>query len=191
MPTVAGAHARFLGLDEHGVHVADFDRRVTDMEHTRDVGAIAVHRPAEVAQDEVAGRDRARRSGLVVRARRVRTGGDDREVGALVPGREHAVDELAVHLQLGAPRKLDRTHIACDRVDRVRGPGQGRDLVVVLDHPDGRHHRGRAREHTRRNRALEIEEEPRPRVVTDRDPPGRAPDHSRNRTRPGRRSPPT
>ena len=63
-----GAHAGLLRLDEHRVGVADLGRRLADVEHARDVGAVAVHRAAEVAQHDVAVGDRARRGRLVVRA---------------------------------------------------------------------------------------------------------------------------
>ncbi len=55
-----GAHARLLRLDEHRVHVGDLRGRLADVEHASDVGAVARHGAAEVAQHEVAVGDRAR-----------------------------------------------------------------------------------------------------------------------------------
>ena len=90
-----------------------------------------VHRPAEVAQDHVAGLDHAA-AGLVVRAGAVRAAGDDGEVGALVPGVEDALDQLPVHVRLGAPGEPPPAHLAGDGVDRVRGGPQRIDLGRVL-----------------------------------------------------------
>ena len=98
---------------------------------------------------------------------------DDREVGALVPGGQHPLDQLPVHVELGAACECHRPHLGRDRVDRMRGARERGNFVGFLHHPDGRHDLRRARERTARPRALEIEHEPRPRVVADRDAPGR------------------
>ena len=91
-----------------------------------------MHRAAEVAQDHVAVADDpiAR---IVVRARSVRTAGDDREVGALVAGVEHALDDLAVEVVLGTPGKRACAHHDGDLVDRGRGGLERVDLGGVLD----------------------------------------------------------
>ena len=84
---------------------------------------------------------------LVVRARRVLAGGDDREVRPLVAAREHALDELAVHVELGAARERPRPHLGRDRRRPRRGRGVQRgDLVGVLHHADRRDDLGRAHE---------------------------------------------
>src|SRR5439155_9690423 len=98
------ADTGLLRLDQHRIRVADFRVGLADDEHARDVGAVPAHRAAEVAQHDIARRDDAR-ARVVVRAGRVLAGGDDGEVGPLVPALEHALDELAVHAELGAPRK--------------------------------------------------------------------------------------
>ena len=96
-----GLHPGLLRGDEHVVRVAHLGIDVADDEHAGDVGAVAVHGAAEVAQHDVAALDHAV-GRIVVRAGRVGAGGDDGEVGALVPAVEHALDQLAVDVELGA-----------------------------------------------------------------------------------------
>ena len=64
-------HRPLLRVDEHRVGVAHLGVGLAHDEHARDVGAVAAHRAAEVAQHDVAGADHAV-AGLVVRARAVR-----------------------------------------------------------------------------------------------------------------------
>ena len=105
VPTVAGAHAGLLRVDEHVVRVAHLGGRLADDEHARDVGAVAV---ASCRRSRRA----RRRRGSITRSlgswcglAAFGAGGDDREVGPLVPGVEHALDELAVHVELACARR--------------------------------------------------------------------------------------
>jgi hypothetical protein len=161
------AHARLLRGDEHVVGVADLGVDVADHEHARDVGAVAVHGAAEVAEHDVAGLDDpvAR---IVMGAGRVRARGDDGEVGAFVAALEHALDELAVHVELGTPPEGPRPHRCRDLVDdRGRRP-QRLDLGGVFHHAHrARHLAGPAERHVGK-RLLEVKHEASPRVVADR-----------------------
>ena len=79
------------------------------MEHARDVGAVAVHRAAEVAEHDVAVADRrASRSARGAGSPRSRRPRRSRSSTRSWPGREHALDELAVHVELGAARERHR-----------------------------------------------------------------------------------
>ena len=62
VPTVAACTPASCASAQHRVDVAHLARRFTDVEHARDVGAVAVHRAAEVAQHELAVADDARRA---------------------------------------------------------------------------------------------------------------------------------
>ncbi len=98
--------------------------------------------------------------------------------------REHALDQLAVHVELGTARERPGPHLARDHVDRFGRLPQRRDLARVLHHADRRRHLRRAHEGGRGQRLLEIEHEARPRVVADRGERRAAPDdarHDRNR----------
>ena len=165
------AYACLLRVREHRVGVAHLGGRFADVEHARDVGAVVLHRAAEVAQHDVAVDDDTIGRRLVVRTGRVLSRRDDREVGALVPFREHPFDELAVHVELGATTEGAQAHLGRDHVDRPRRSPQGLDLGVVLHDPQraddrrGRHERG-ARQGT-----LEREHEARPGLVADRGAP--------------------
>ena len=87
---------------------------------------------------------------LVVRARRVLTGGDDREVRPLVTELEHALDELAVHVELAPPDERARAHLDRDlRRPRAAAARERGDLVGVLHHAD-RRRRPRTRARTSR-----------------------------------------
>ena len=111
-PDRRGSDPRLLRLDQHGVDIGDLGRRLADMKHPRDVGAIARHRPAEIAQDEITRVDAPLRRWLVVRARRVRAGRDNGEVRTLVPVRQHPLDKLAMHVELGPAGEPDRSRIS-------------------------------------------------------------------------------
>ena len=107
VPTVAAATAGRLRLVQHGVELGELGRRLAGVDAAGDVGAVAgavvgEHRAAEVAQHDLAGADDpvAR---LVVRAGRVRPGGDDGEVHPVVALGEQPAAEVGRHLGLGAP----------------------------------------------------------------------------------------
>ena len=77
---------------------------------------------------------------LVVRARGVLAGRDDREVRPLVPGGEHALDELAVHVELACgPRTAARASRPRSRRRRARRARSAAISSRVLHHPDRRH----------------------------------------------------
>ena len=125
-----------------------------------------MHRAAEVAQHDVARCDHAFRR-VVVRARGVGPGGDDGEVGALVAGVEHPLDELPVHVDLAAAGEALGAHGFGDRVHRVRRGAQRIDLGRVLDDAERPGDVDGAAEARARQRVLEVDDEARPRVVAD------------------------
>ena len=94
-------------------------------------------------------------------------GGDDGEVGALVAALEHPLDELAVHVELGAAGERARPHRCGDVVDDAAPRAQRVDLVGVLHHPQRTGDVGRAPERDVGQRALQVEDETGPRVVAD------------------------
>ena len=79
-----------------------------------------------------------RGSRLVVRARPVRARADDGEVGPLVPGVEHALHELAVHVGFGAAAERPGAHLVHDGVDGTGSRAQRVDLGRVLHHAQRR-----------------------------------------------------
>ena len=161
------AHAALLGFHEHRVRVPHLGGRFSHTEHAGDVGAVAVHRAAEVAQHDIAGCDHAV-GRIVVRARRVGPGGDDGEVGALVTGVEHALDELPVDVDLAPAREALGAHGFGDRVDRDRRGTQRVDLGRVLDDAQRSGDVDRTAEVRARQRGLQLDDEARPGVIADR-----------------------
>ena len=165
-----GAHCSLLRLVQHRVGVDHLCRWRADVEHARDVGAVVVHRAAEVAQHDVAVGDHPS-TGFVMRAGGVVGRAHDREVGVLVPELEHPLDELTVHVDLGAAAERSPAHVGRNLVDRGARRAQRRDLVVVLDLTHRPDDRRRARNSVARQRRLQIEHESGPRLVADRDVP--------------------
>ena len=129
-----------------------------------------MHGAAEVAQHDLAVADDARCRRLMVRARRVLAGRDDREVRTLVAGRKHALHELTVHVELGPATEGDVAHRGRDRVDGCAAAFASAAIsspsFTMRNGPDDV---DRAFERRGRQRALEVEHETRPRVVADRD----------------------
>ena len=147
-----------------------------------------MHRATEVAQHDVAvGDDTLGR--VVVRAGRIRPGGDDREVGALVAGVEHALDELTMHVDLPTAAEGPLTHRGRDLVDCVRGRAQRVDLRRVLHDPERPGDVDRTPEPERGISVVQLDHEARPGLVADGGHP-RAAQRARPRSRSGRRSPP-
>ena len=125
-----------------------------------------MHRAAEVTQDHVAGCDDALRR-IVVRAGRVRTGGDDGEVGPLVTGFEHALDQLAVHVDLPAAGEGSLAH--APRCRRPRAATRNASISAAsLTTRSGPVTSSARRKLTAGNAGLQVEHEPRPRLVADR-----------------------
>src|SRR4029077_4797184 len=109
------------------VRVAHLGIDVADDEHPGDVGAVAVHGAAEVAEHDVAALDHAV-ARVVVRAGGVGAGRASGEVRPLVTALEHALDELAVDVELGATGERTVTHHVGDVVDDRGGGSQRGDL---------------------------------------------------------------
>ena len=126
-------HRRGLCCEQHVVGVTDLGRRLADGHATSDVAAVAVERSAEVAEhDLVAANDpRAR---VVVRARRVLTRGDDREVHLVMAFGQQPSRYLGRHLGFGAPDEGDVAGLQRGRhaVGCRAGPSQRLDLRGVL-----------------------------------------------------------
>ena len=126
-----------------------------------------MHRAAEVAQHDIAGRDHAL-GRIVVRAGCVGSGGDDGEVGALVAGIEHALDELPVDLHLPTAREAFGAHPFGDRIDRGGGGPERVDLRRVFDDAKRSGHLDRPAELCARHRGLQLDQEARPGLIPDR-----------------------
>ena len=182
-PDGRGPHRELLGRGERGVGVGDLGRRLAHHEHARDVGAVARHRAAEVADDDVAVADDTR-AGVVVRRRAVRTRADDGEVRPVVAVREHPVDELAAHVDLGRGRRTGRSRISAATASTAwaaaRSAATSAASFTARSGPTtawaGRHVASG-------DRGLQREGEARPRLVADREHPGRA-DELGHRPRP-------
>ena len=99
-------------------------------------------RATEVAQHDLVDADHPR-TRVVVRARRVLTGGDDGEVDLLVPLLDDAPAEVCRHLGLGAPdeRDLPALQFARDLVDGGPSRAQRLDLGRVLHDAERRRSR--------------------------------------------------
>ena len=126
-----------------------------------------MHRAAEVTEHDVTLRDPAF-SWVVVRAGGVRPGGDDREVGALVTGIQHSLDQFAVHVDLASSREPHVAHDAGDCIDRVRRRLQRGDLGLLLHDPQRPGDLDAATEPHAREGVLELDDEAAPGLVTDR-----------------------
>ena len=127
-----------------------------------------------------------------MRAGGVRARGDDGEVGALVPAVEHALDELAVHVELGAAR--ERARRASSRAiasTAARRGAQRLDLGRVLHHAQRAGDVGRAAEARRRAARAGGRARSGPRCGRRSRPWSRCADRARRRSRSGRRSRPT
>ncbi len=70
-------------------------------------------------------------------ARPVGAGGDDDEVGALVPLLGERRGDVGADLVLGAPGAQPLADAGVDAVDGLAGPVQGRQLLGRLDHAQG------------------------------------------------------
>jgi hypothetical protein len=105
----------------------------------------------------------------VVRAGRVRAGGDDGEVHVLVPPLEDAPAQVGRDLGLGAPDQRYGTglQLGGDGVDRRTGGTQRLDLGGVLAGPQLTEHPVGPAEGGARQRHLEVEDEAGPCPVAD------------------------
>ena len=104
------------------------------------VAAVAAEAPADVEHERVSLLDHPI-PGLVMRARRVRTGRDDRESGRVVAGLEQELADVPAHLALRPPRQPLTHHRSHDGVGGDGRRPQAFDLVGILD-PAQRAHRG-------------------------------------------------
>ena len=168
VPTTAAATAGGLGLVQHGVGVGQLGGDVAGDDAARGVAAVAVHRPAEVAQDDLAGPDHPI-AAVVVRARRVLAGGDDGEVDLVVALGEQPGRDVRRDLGLGAPdeRDLAAVELVGDPVGRGPGGAQGVDLGGVLDHPQRPDDVDRSPERGARQLRQQLDEEAGPHLVAD------------------------
>ncbi len=93
-----------LSRPEDRVRFGDLGARLAGEHATGDVAAVAVHRAAEVAEHDLSLLDGPVGS-VVVRARRVLAGGDDREVHPLVALGDESGSDVLRDLRLGAPHE--------------------------------------------------------------------------------------
>ncbi len=164
-------HTGSLRLVEHGVGLGHVGGDLAGEHAARGVGAVAVHRAAEVAQDDLVLTDHAV-AGMMVRARCVLARCDDREVHLLVTLLDDPATEVGGDLGLGPAdeRDLAALQLAGDRVDGRAGSGERIDLGLVLGPPQrtddvdrtGVLGAGQVRE--------QFDEEAGPHLVTDSDP---------------------
>ena len=82
---------------------------------------------------------------------------NDGEVRTLVSGGDHAVDQLAMHVELGPAREFRAPHLLRDHVDGERRARQRRDFIGVLHHADCCDNLRCAYERSRGQCTLEIE----------------------------------
>ena len=114
-----GRHGGGLGLVQHGVGLGDLGGDFAGEHAAGDVGAVAVHRPAEVAQHDLVLSDDPI-AGVVVRAGGVLAGGDDREVDLLVALGDDPRRQVGRYLGLGASDQRDPAGLQLGR-DAVDG----------------------------------------------------------------------
>ena len=112
---------------------------------------------------------------MVVRARRVLAGGDDREVHLLVALGEDPGRQLGGHLGLGAADERDvaGVELGGDPVDGGARCGERVDLGLVLDHPQRADHVDGTAVAGVRELREQLDEEPRPHLIADREGAGR------------------
>ncbi len=132
---------RSLRLEEDREHVREVAVGVFRIvapghpEGPRDVRAVAAQRPADVEHDRLARLDDPL-GRLVMRRRRVRARGDDREHRRLVTFVDQPLADLPRDVSLGPP---DERPAGDGRDDPIRGVGgraKQRDLIVVLAHAE-------------------------------------------------------
>ena len=100
----AGAHRiarRGLRLAQDREETSEVGRRLADERRPRRVAGVSGLRPADVEDDRIPGTDRAG-PGLVVRAGRVGSGGNDGEARVVVPLADEQLADVAADLGLGA-----------------------------------------------------------------------------------------
>ncbi len=198
-----GGDGGLLCVEQHGVGLGQLLGRLAEVDAAGDVGAVAdpvvaEHRAAEVAEHHLALLDDpvAR---LVVGAGRVGAGGHDGEVHPLVALGEEAPAQLGRHLRLGAPHQR-----RCRRPAARPPPGRPprrRPRRAAISASSLRARSGPMTSPPRVNRApgsasLEVDEEPGPGAVTDRQAasrrrpaPPRWPRDRRSRPMAGARTP--
>ena len=112
--------------------------------------------------------------GVVVRAGGVLAGGDDGEVHLVVALLDDAAAQLGRHRGLGAPDEVDLAalELAGDLVDGRAGRGECVDLGLVLRHPLHPDDVDGSGERRVRHVREQLDEEPRPHLIADRDAPG-------------------
>ena len=96
-------------------------RRLADVEHARDVGAVAAHRSAEVAEHDFAIVDDPIRRGSWCGLAACAPAATIAKFARSCPRGEDPLDELAVHVELRAARERPEPHLARDRIDSIGG----------------------------------------------------------------------
>ena len=112
-----------------------------------------------------------RLGGVVVRAGRVRPGGDDGEVDLVVTLGEEPGGDVGGDLRLGAPDEGDLTgvQLRSDAIGSGAGGAQRGDLGVVLDHAQRTDDVDGPPVRRLRQVRQQLDEEARPHLVADRD----------------------
>ena len=109
-----------------------------------------------------------------MRAGRVLAGGHDGEVHLVVPFGDDPPAEFGRHRRFGAPDQFDLTtlQLTGDLVDRRSGGCQGIDLGLILRHPQRADDVDRPDVVRPGDVREQLDEEPRPHLIPDGDPPG-------------------
>ena len=160
---------RRLGRLQHLIGLGDIRGHLAGEDTPGDVGAVAVHRAAEIAQHDLVLPDHAT-TGVVVRAGGVLPRCDDREVDLLVALCDDPRRQVGRDLGFRATdqRNPAGLQLGGDPIDGGPGSCQCVDLGLVLDHPQRPDHVDRSGVRGSGQLWQQLDEEPGPHLIADR-----------------------